>query len=84
MTMEAHDMPRPIHHRSDHTRYSLQPEQLAMVDDVAISLPAKLRHYFNLHVASCLELNRDAHGNVSNEKIIAAINTSLREIGVVR
>ncbi len=84
MTMEAHDMPRPIHHRSDHSRYCLQPEQLAAIEDVAIGLPEKLRHYFNLHVGSALDLSRDPHGNVSNQKVAAAINQSLREIGIVR
>ncbi len=55
-----------------------------MVDDVDDGLPAKMRHYFHLHVAAALELSRGQNGFVSNEKVVAAINKSLREIGVVR
>ncbi len=77
-------MPRPIHQRSSHSRYSLMPEQLAMVEDVAVGLPEKLRYYFSLHVGSALDLSRDQNGNVSNQKVAAAVNQALREIGIVR
>ncbi len=76
-------MPRPLTHRSNHSRYSLDADQHQMVADVADGLPAKMRHYFFLHVASCLELSREQNGNVSNQKVAAAINTALREIKVV-
>ncbi len=77
-------MPRPLAHHSSHSRYSLTPDQYQMVADVADGLPATMRHYFQLHVASALELSRGPNGFVSNEKVVAAINISLREIGIVR